>query len=243
VQQTLSFGYDFKSTNNDILFGGISVFPSTSEIDQFVAVYSGQLTDPFGSTALTATLVGSPGGLTALNNTASFQAQQAGATANYLYGRLSINRLTELPYGFAWSSKATGQLSDAILLPSEQLILGGYQSIRGFVEQGITRDEGATWQNELRLPAFETGVAKALHLDPNTDALVPFWFFDIGGGRNHHELAGTPTSWVTLASTCPGVTWNASRNLSFRFTWGIPLMRVGTFVPLLGPQFSLQLTF
>jgi hypothetical protein len=39
------------------------------------------------------------------------------------------------------------------------------------------------------------------------------------------------------------VTWNVSRNLSFRFTWGIPLIRVGAFVPLLGPQFSLQLTF
>jgi hemolysin activation/secretion protein len=243
IQQTLSLGYDFKTTNNDILFGGVSVFPSTSEIDQFLGIYSGQLADPLGSTGLTLTLVGSPGGLTSLNNNAAFQAQQAGATANYLYGRLSISRLTNLPAGFDWSSKAAAQLSDASLLPSEQLILGGYQSIRGFVEQGATRDEGAIWQNELRLPAFETGLAKALHLDPSTDALVPFWFFDIGGGRNHQELAGVRTSWITLAGTGPGLTWNMSRNLSFRFTWGIPLLRVGTFVPLLGPQFSLQMTF
>jgi hypothetical protein len=46
IHQTLSLGYDFKTTNNDILFGGVSVFPSTSEVDQFVATYSGGLADP-----------------------------------------------------------------------------------------------------------------------------------------------------------------------------------------------------
>lgn len=243
VTQTLSLGYDFKSTNNNILFGGISVFPSTSEIDQFVGVYSGQRADPRGSTAVTATLVGSPGGLSPLNNNVAFSAQQAGATANYLYGRLSIDRLTNLPYGFDWSARVTAQLSDANLLPSEQLILGGYQSVRGFVEQGQTRDEGFTWQNELRVPRIATGLARLLHLDPDGDALVPFWFFDIGGGRNHSQEPGAPTSWVTLASTGPGVTFTVSRNLNFRFTWGVPLIRVGAFVPLLGPQFAVQLTF
>jgi len=242
ITQTLSLGYDFKSTNNDILFGGSSVFPTTTEIDQFLAVYSGQRADPWGSTAVTFSLVGSPGGLTALNNDAAFRAQQPGATANYLYGRLAISRLTNLPYGIDWSARLTGQLSSANLLPSEQLILGGYQSVRGFVEQGATRDQGVTWQNELRAPTIVTGIAKFLQLNPDSDALVPFWFFDIGGGRNHSQQPGTP-GWVTLAGTGPGLTLNVSRNLSLRFTYGVPLIRIGQFVPLLGPQFALQLTF
>lgn len=243
IRQSLSLGYDFKTTNNDILFGGISVFPSTSEVDQFSATYSGGLADPFGSTNATLTIVGSPGGMTSLNNNTAFQTQQAGAVANYIYTRLTLDRLTDLPHGFSWHSRLTGQLSDAILLPSEQMTFGGFQSVRGFVEQGATRDEGVTWQNELRAPALEAGTARLLHLDPASDALVPFWFFDIGGGRNHAEIPGTPTSWVSLASTGPGVTWNVSRNLSFRFTWGIPLMRVGAFIPRLAPQAALQLTF
>lgn len=243
ITQALSFGYDFKTTNNDILFGGVSVFPSTSEVDQFSATYNGGLADPYGSTNATLQIVGSPGGMTPLNNNAAFQAQQAGAVANYVYTRLTLDRLTDLPHGFSWHSRLTGQLSDAILLPSEQMVYGGFQSIRGFVEQGVTRDEGVTWQNELRAPALEAGTARLLHLDPASDALVPFWFFDIGGGRNHAELPGTPTSWVSLASTGPGVTWNVARNLSFRFTWGIPLMRVGAFIPRLAPQAALQLTF
>ncbi|HWD57328.1 MAG TPA: ShlB/FhaC/HecB family hemolysin secretion/activation protein [Stellaceae bacterium] len=243
IRQTLSLGYDFKTTNNNILFGGVSVFPSTSEVDQFSATYSGGLADPFGSTNATLLIVGSPGGMTPLNNNTAFQSQQAGAVANYVYARVTLDRLTELPQGFSWQSRLTGQLSSAILLPSEQLVFGGFQSIRGFVEQGVTRDEGVTWQNELRLPTLEAGTARLLHLDPESDALVPFWFFDIGGGRNHQELPGAPTSWVSLASTGPGVTWNVARNLSFRFTWGIPLMRVGAFIPRLGPQAALQLTF
>jgi hemolysin activation/secretion protein len=243
IRQSLSLGYDFKTTNNNILFGGVDVFPSTSEIDQFSATYSGGLADPYGSTNATLTIVGSPGGITPLNNNAAFQGQQAGAVANYVYTRLTLDRLTELPEGLSWHSRLTGQLSDAILLPSEQLTFGGFQSIRGFVEQGVTRDEGLTWQNELRLPTLEAGAARLLHLDPASDALVPFWFFDIGGGRNHQELAGVPTSWVSLASTGPGVTWNIARNVSFRFTWGIPLMRTGAFIPRLAPQAALQLTF
>jgi len=243
IRQSLSLGYDFKTTNNNILFGGVSVFPSTSEVDQFSATYSAGLADPYGATNATLLIVGSPGGLTPLNNSIAFQAQQAGAVANYVYTRVTLDRLTDLPQGFSWHSRLTGQLSSAILLPSEQLVFGGFQSIRGFVEQGVTRDEGVTWQNELRLPTLEAGTARLLHLDPESDALVPFWFFDIGGGRNHQELPGTPTSWVSLASTGPGITWNVSRNLSFRFTWGIPLMRVGAFIPRLAPQAALQLTF
>lgn len=243
IRQSLSLGYDFKTTNNNILFGGVSVFPSTSEVDQFSATYSAGLADPYGATNATLLIVGSPGGLTPLNNSIAFQAQQAGAVANYVYTRVTLDRLTDLPQGFSWHSRLTGQLSSAILLPSEQLVFGGFQSIRGFVEQGVTRDEGVTWQNELRLPTLEAGTARLLHLDPEGDALVPFWFFDIGGGRNHQELPGTPTSWVSLASTGPGITWNVSRNLSFRFTWGIPLMRVGAFIPRLAPQAALQLTF
>ena len=243
IRQSLSLGYDFKTTNNNILFGGVSVFPSTSEVDQFSATYSAGLADPYGATNATLLIVGSPGGLTPLNNNIAFQAQQAGAVANYAYTRVTLDRLTDLPQGFSWHSRVTGQLSSAILLPSEQLTFGGFQSIRGFVEQGVTRDEGVTWQNELRLPTLEAGTARLLHLDPESDALVPFWFFDIGGGRNHQELPGAPTSWVSLASTGPGVSWNVARNLSFRFTWGIPLMRVGAFIPRLAPQAALQLTF
>ncbi|HEX4191593.1 MAG TPA: ShlB/FhaC/HecB family hemolysin secretion/activation protein, partial [Stellaceae bacterium] len=154
LTQSLALGYDFKSTNNNILFGGISVFPSTTEVDQFLGIYSGSLPDAWGTTNVTGTLVVSPGGLTELNNTATFQTQQAGARADYIYGNIALERLTNLVYGTSSDAKAIYQRSNGILLASEQLAYGGPYANRGFVTSGATRDEGFQTMHELRAPAI-----------------------------------------------------------------------------------------
>ncbi len=237
----LVLGYDFKSTNNNLLFGGSSIFNTTSEIDQFVVGYGGVVPDAWGTTSFDLALFVSPGGITPNNTNAAFSAQQAGATANYVYGHIVAERLTRLPAGFTWDVRGTAQVSDATLLPSEQLIFGGYASVRGFVEQGATRDNGVLLENELRLPPIQTGLPKLLGAKSVDDQLVPFVFFDLGAGWNHQEFDGV-ASWVELSSIGPGVTWQVERYLSLRFTWGIPLQRYGTVGPLLGPQFGLQLS-
>ncbi len=154
LTQTITVGYDFKSTNNNILFGGLSVFPSTTEVDQFLGIYGATLPDALGSTNVTGTLVVSPGGLTALNNTAIFQTQQAGARADYVYGNIALERVTNLFYGVSWNAKAIYQRSNGILLSSEQLAYGGPYANRGFVTTGATRDEGFQMLHELRAPSF-----------------------------------------------------------------------------------------
>jgi hemolysin activation/secretion protein len=235
-------GYDFKSTNNNLLFGGFSVFNTTSEIDQFTLGYGGQIPDRFGSTSFELDLVGSPGNLTPDNTNAAFNAQQGGATANYAYAHLIAERLTNLPRGFTWDLRGTAQLSDATLLPSEQVIFGGYASVRGFEEQGATRDNGVLVENELRLPPIHTGLPAMLGAKGVTDQLVPFLFLDFGAGWNHQEFDGE-ASWIELSSVGPGVRWQISRYLTSRFVWGIPLQRYGQAGPLLGPQFAVQATF
>lgn len=237
------FGYDFKSTNNDVLFGGTNVFPSTSEIDQFVAGIDAGEPDRFGTSRIGLLVFGSPGGLSALNTDAAFAAQQPGARAEYAYARLTLDRVTVLPFHMAWHAAVTAQLSTGNLLPSEQLTFGGVQSIRGFVEQGTTRDEGVVWQNELRAPQLATGLGQLLHLGIRSDTLTPFLFLDVGAGGDHTQITGTQASWVELISTGLGVTWQFVPTASLRFTWGIPLVRAGEVGPLLGPQFAVQATF
>lgn len=241
ASEHVALGYDFKSTNNNVLFGGETVFPSTSQIDQFVAGIEAAVPDRLGSTQVSLMGFASPGGMTGLNNDLAFSSQQPEARAEYSYARLSVDRMTELPAHFAWHATVTGQISSGILLPSEQLAFGGVQSVRGFVEQGTTRDEGAIWQNEVRAPDMSTGIGQWLGL--SRDVLTPFVFLDLGFGGNHNEIAGTPATWVELVSTGPGVTWRFSRYASLRFTWGIPLLREGQVGPLLGPQFGMQAVF
>ncbi|HEX3882414.1 MAG TPA: ShlB/FhaC/HecB family hemolysin secretion/activation protein [Stellaceae bacterium] len=60
LKQHLDAGYDFKSTNNNLLFGGASVFDTTSEIDQFVLGYGGAATASLGSTTFDLNLFLSP---------------------------------------------------------------------------------------------------------------------------------------------------------------------------------------
>jgi hypothetical protein len=236
----IDLGYDFKTTNADILSGGNSVFPTTSELDQFVIAYGLRRGDKLGLTSLTMTLVGSPGQLTPLNTQTALAAQQPGASPTYLYGRLGIDRLTNLPLDSVWSARLTAQYSSGNLLPSEQVVFGGIQSIRGFMELGATRDTAVLLQNELRLAPV-----KPLFWQSASDAatLVPFVFLDMGAGRNRQDPAGVRRSWLEMASTGPGLTWQITPNAAVRLSWGLPLIRNGHTGPLLGPQFGTLITF
>ena len=49
---TLQFGYDFKTTNNNLAFGGTQVSKTSAEIDQFPLAYAANATDPLGVSRL-----------------------------------------------------------------------------------------------------------------------------------------------------------------------------------------------
>jgi hemolysin activation/secretion protein len=236
--QHVDLGYDFKTTNNNLLTGGNAVFPATSDLDQFVASYSARRADASGVTAVAGLLVGSPGGLTGHNTAAALAAQQPGASASYLYGRLIVERLTTLPHDTAWNVRLTAQYGSANLLPSEQLAFGGIQSVRGFVELGATRDEGLLMQNEFHLAPMETAFVRGA-----AGTLVPFVFLDLGAGRNHLDLAREQRSGVEMVSVGPGLTWHVTSNAALRLSWGFPLVRDGHVGPFLGPQFGTQVAF
>ena len=238
----LTFGYDYKSTNNNILFGGSSVFPSTTEIGEFSIGLDASAADPYGATHASLTVYDSPGGLSAHDNDAAFASQQAGAKADYVYARLTLDRLTPLAAGLAWRAAVTAQLSSGILLPSEELPFGGVQSVRGFVESEETRDEGVLVQNELRAPQI-IGLGRLLHIGDEKDVLTPFAFLDVGAGVNHQNFAGRPDTALTLVSTGPGLTWQFAPHANARFSWGVPVLREGAAGPLLGPQFGVQVGF
>lgn len=236
----MNIGYDFKSTNSDVLTGGNSVFPTTSELDQFVIAYDFRSADAIGLTGLTMTVVGSPGHLTPRNTQNALSTQQVGATPSYLYGRLSIDRLTNLPFETVFSTRLTAQYSSDNLLPSEQLAFGGVQSVRGFMELSTTRDTGLLMQNEWRLAPVSLGLR---HSSSDAETLTPFVFLDLGMGRNHLILEGVRRSWLEMVSTGPGLTWSIAPNALLRMSWGFPLIRNGNTGPLLGPQFGMQITF
>lgn len=152
--QQVTGGFDFKRSNNNLEFGGAVVSPSDTEIFQFEGGYSCALGDPFGQTSFGLEVYYSPGNWSDKNTSAEFQNLRAEAQACYMYGRLNLERLTKLPCNFSWVLNASTQLTDKRLMPSEEIGLGGYQTVRGYDERVINGDQGWFVSNELRLPPF-----------------------------------------------------------------------------------------
>jgi hemolysin activation/secretion protein len=199
--QQIQFGFDFKSSNNNLEFGGTQVLNVTTFIDQFLITYDGTLKDNLGQTTIENNFVSSPGNLSGHNSDQDFAAQSPFATARYTYDNLSITRLTGLPQDSAWVNqlgwfkgvssltRLVAQISTTNLLPSEQLGIGGTDTVPGYDERTANGSQGVLVSEELLLPAFS--LAQQLDSDLQDQIqLSAFWAY--GDVRDVKTLAGTP---------------------------------------------------
>jgi hemolysin activation/secretion protein len=224
----IRIGYDFKTTNNNLDFGGAAVSSQTSQVNQFPLVYQGTLRDAWGQTVLTNSLVWSPGNLTGHNNNAAFQpgTNQSGtpfATSHYLYDRLDLERDTELPKHFLAVLKLSGQLASSNLLPSEQLNIGGMDTVRGYREFVAGGAQGILATAELRSPGY------AILFDGSgahvRDSLQGDVFFDYGRVNNVRAIPDVPEA-LNLASAGLGARYGINQYLNVRAEFGFPLRRL-----------------
>lgn len=154
IRQQISGGFDYKTTNNSIEFGGVNVYAGNADVAQFPVSYLIDETDKWGRTTFRNTLTFSPGGLTGGNNKRAMDVIVPGASAGYVYDTMSLSRLTYLPLGMSWSMDAVGQVSSSNLMYSNQIGLGGLYTTRGYFTSSAYGSQGVTVQNELHSPAF-----------------------------------------------------------------------------------------
>jgi hemolysin activation/secretion protein len=217
VTHSFTAGFDLKETNNNIEFSSVPVTDNTTRVVQFRVGYDASLTDRLGGTSLRMTGVFSPGGLTANNDDAAFAGSRSGAKARYAYLNLSLQRQTKLPHDFGHSVSLTGQLSTENLLGSEQLGLGGANSVRGYDEGLAYGDQGILLRNEITLPGFSAlGKIKGGSLRDSV-RLLAFW--DYGVARSKHLLAGEDPNLI-LSSVGAGVRYQLGEHFSARFDYG-----------------------
>jgi hemolysin activation/secretion protein len=237
VASLFSVGLDYKSTNNNLLFGGTSVFPTTTKIYDFALAYTPTETDRLGSTSFTFGMFLSPGGWGNANSDAAFTSQQPGAQARYAYMNANVVRTFNFNGGESIALHVTAQMSNAILLPSEQLNFG-YPNVRGFSSSFATRDDGVILSLQVAPRAFPLGFAQALHIPTVRDQIAPFAFIDYGTGWNQRDLNGIST-YLRMMTVGPGFTYQMGRNLTGRFDYGFVVQRFG--VPAPGGQADLAL--
>ena len=219
----LEFGFDYKNANNNLAFGGTSVYANATDVDQFVLSYNATLVDGWGQSALKNDLVYGPGGLTGGNTTTAFRASGvAGASASYVYDRAQLTRQTNLPYDFTWLVRATGQVASNDLIVSEELGAGGVDSVRGYDERADSGSQGVLVSTELYTPAVSP--LHALFGTDVTDSGQLLAFYDYGRVADEHLQQKSPTR-AELSSVGFGARYTLDRYLDIRFDYGWQLER------------------
>jgi hemolysin activation/secretion protein len=232
LSESVQVGYDFKTTNNNLDFGGEQISRNTTEIDQLPVSYSMNLTDRWGATAISSAVTFSPGGMTPNNNRAAFEPAEAQsgrpfANARYVYWRNDLNRITKLPANMTWATRMIGQVTPSSLLYTEQLAVGGPDLLRGYDPYSLLGDNGIILSNELRSPAFGPH-ATGKNDQPGSSLwgqtqVLGFW--DCATLHDNHPnesyLANLDASSIGL-----GMRYNIRTHMAFRFDYGWQLRQV-----------------
>ncbi|MCP5538568.1 MAG: ShlB/FhaC/HecB family hemolysin secretion/activation protein [Akkermansiaceae bacterium] len=201
LRHSFTLAGDYKSTNTDLLFGGLSVFDSEIAVVQFRGEYEAALRDGLGMTRLSLGGVWSPGDVLSNNDDASFDLLREDSTADYWYGFAELERLFKLPAEFVLQLRATGQYTDARLTSTEQLLAGGYRSVRGFDENLLRADSGVILNAELISPSFSI-------FDATVPGAKDRWnllgFYD-AGLLDFNDIDGRPETDPAIQSAGVGV--------------------------------------
>jgi len=217
-QQQVQFGYDFKRSNNDLEFGGVQVFNANTHVHQFLVSYDATKSDALGQTHANLAFVGSPGHLDGDNSDEAFQTTRNGATARYGYFQLLAQRDLAIGAGFNLMARGRFQWTPNTLLPSEEMGLGGDDTLRGYEPYIVQGDRGWDLQTELRTPAFA-------FFGDDGPAFQPFAFVDAGHVWNKIDQPGEVQAGM-LSSVGVGVRFQWSRFVNARVTYGQPLRAV-----------------
>jgi hemolysin activation/secretion protein len=219
-RQQIAVGYDFKQSDNNLLFGGTSVSANATQIHQARIEYSGTRYFKFGTLSVGNELTLSPGGIGRRNTDAAFRPSgtQSGvpeANASYIVNRLTISQSFNLPARFSFVARAIGQVASSNLLPSEQLPIAGAEFVRGYDPNAIIGAEGYLLRGQLFLPDFNplgrAGIAP--------DRMQFGLFYDHGYARDVDRVPGT-TQGVRTEGAGISFTYDIRPALAVRLDYG-----------------------
>ncbi|HBB36069.1 MAG TPA: hemolysin activation/secretion protein [Cyanobacteria bacterium UBA8803] len=110
------------------------------------------------------------------------------------------------------------QLSGSQLLGLEQFGIGGQESVRGYRQDYLLKDNGFLASAELRLPILRVSKVRGL--------LQVAPFVEFGTAWNKGEQSSDSDIPDTLVSTGLGLLWQMNDNLTARLDFGIPLISI-----------------
>jgi hemolysin activation/secretion protein len=124
-----------------------------------------------------------------------------------------VQYVRRLPHDWQLILRGTAQLTDQALLPIEQFSLGGIDTVRGYRENQLVRDEALCATAELRIPL----------LMKNERSILDFAVFADAGWAHDNPIPASPhLTDQFISSAGIGVLWNPVHNFSMTVYYGIP---------------------
>src|SRR5262249_49341012 len=150
-------------------------------------------------------------------------------TADFITFRGDLSHTQDLPGGLQLFGKVQGQAADQPLVSSEQLSLGGQDTIRGYLESEVLGDFGVAGTAELRTPnlapLFEQSPANPRG-EPVKFNLFDEWrffaFADAGRVKIHEPLVDQQSTF-DLASYGVGTRIKLLQHINGMAVVGVPL--------------------
>lgn len=148
LSHSVTLSAEFKDFRESVSVGANAGFNTPIHYLPLGGSYAATLTDSKGYWQ-------TGGGLTfALRGLASRQSQfddkRFKAQSNFTILKLNLARTQNLPHGLTLFGSIEGQWSDQALISNEQLVAGGVDSVRGYLESTAVGDKGLRASVELR---------------------------------------------------------------------------------------------
>lgn len=218
------FGFDFKRTNSNVFFQEIpnsspsTPFTFTKNVNLTQFIYGWQFLYQSNHHNVQWFINGfaSPGQWISDQTNSDYESIRPGAKNHWVYGNTELVYEYKFPCELFLRTRWIGQVSSQNLIPSEQLPLGGYNSVRGYDERQESKDSGVLASIELRSPLWP------LIWKNKSSRFQLLAFLDYGWGTNHTPFPGEPKSdW--MMGVGPGFRYTFGANLTARFDWGFKL--------------------
>ena len=217
-------GFDYKETNSNLEFGGTEIFSSKVHIIQAALSYLGNEYDRWGSTSFSAHGYFSPSNMSYLNRDDAYRQARASTQARYEYLTGGFERVWKLPKKVTLVNKLQGQVTSERLQSTEQFLLGGFNTVRGYDDRLVNSDQGLQLSCELRSPNFKLGKIKD---DPRFESHMQFHiFWDWAHSYNLGDINAEQKRTV-LESVGGGIHYTLGTHVNVRFDYGHRLRNIG----------------
>ncbi len=140
--------------------------------------------------------------------------------SNYLFMRGNLSHTETMRQGWGLTGRASWQIAAQPLINNEQSIVGGVNTVRGYLEVAALGDDSAAGQLEVFTPNYATYLLEAI------DEFRLLAFIDGGTVRVQQPLPGQKDRF-NLAGTGMGLHLKGWNGISADLSWAVALEEAG----------------